>query len=442
MTLDRLDTVIAFAVVMLGVSLLITIATQMISSFLGLRGTNLLWGIKTILKDAGIKTGAGAIARRVLTNSKISDSVFSVLGEKGVLGFATGRVRLATAIRFDELSRILREIVNEKAPQAASPSGAPAPAAAAAAARGRVWKWWSWLWRGDTEDASSIDDPGIPKAITDALKAADEVARAKLEKLREVFGTANTTWTVAADRVVQQVSDSARQSVLKLETSFATVMDRAAQRFAMKMRLWTVVLALVVAFGVHLDSLQLLQQLATNPDQRGALVSISNTMVQEAELVIPAPGPSTPAGDSNVAAPAYPTIAPAVLKEAMDNLKNTKEGEGLDSDGKFTSYKAATDWFVSQKKENLEPAYQREVISALKRHAEAINNQLIQGGFRLIPSPYNFQPWFRGWRNLLGILITVVFLSLGAPFWFNALKSMSNLRTVLADNEKKDTGKA
>ena len=32
MTLDRLDTVIAFAVVMLGVSLLITIATQMISS--------------------------------------------------------------------------------------------------------------------------------------------------------------------------------------------------------------------------------------------------------------------------------------------------------------------------------------------------------------------------------------------------------------------------
>ena len=52
------------------------------------------------------------------------------------------------------------------------------------------------------------------------------------------------------------------------------------------------------------------------------------------------------------------------------------------------------------------------------------------------------RPFFNGTRNLLGILITVAFLSLGAPFWFNALKGLSNLRTVLADNEKKETGKA
>ena len=80
MTLERVDTVIAFAVIMLGVSLLITIATQIISSLLALRGANLLWGIKTVLADCGITTDeleSERIAREVLTDPTISDSVFS-----------------------------------------------------------------------------------------------------------------------------------------------------------------------------------------------------------------------------------------------------------------------------------------------------------------------------------------------------------------------------
>ena len=49
--LEKLDTLIAFAVVMLGVSLIITILTQIVASFLGLRGSNLLWGIEVLLKE-------------------------------------------------------------------------------------------------------------------------------------------------------------------------------------------------------------------------------------------------------------------------------------------------------------------------------------------------------------------------------------------------------
>ena len=40
--LHYLDTIIAFVVILLGVSLLITILNQMISALLGYRGTNLL----------------------------------------------------------------------------------------------------------------------------------------------------------------------------------------------------------------------------------------------------------------------------------------------------------------------------------------------------------------------------------------------------------------
>jgi hypothetical protein len=45
--LSYLDAAIGFAVVMLGISLLITILTQMVSALVNHRGGNLLWGVKT-----------------------------------------------------------------------------------------------------------------------------------------------------------------------------------------------------------------------------------------------------------------------------------------------------------------------------------------------------------------------------------------------------------
>jgi hypothetical protein len=388
---------------MLGVSLLITVASQIISSFLGLRGSNLLWGIKTILQESGITTDLDKIAREVLTDPKISDSVFSKFGRIKVIGYLTRRWRLASAIRPDELSRILVRI-------AAAPD--------------------------------KFGGPSTSKAINDALSAVDQVAHNKLQRLQAELVPAGSAWTVAADRVVQQVTDSARQSVLKLETSFATAMDRVAQCFAMKMRICAVIFAVVVAFGVHLDSLNLLQQLATNPEQRNALVNMRDAMLKQAQSVIPAARPAAPDAEPAVGAPAQPVVAPAILKEAMDNLKKTATDSHLPATPDFASYTEAANWFRSNGQDTLEPRYQQAVASALQQHATDINNQLVQNGFRLIPSPYSLWPLFKGKQNLLGILITAAFLSLGAPFWFNALKGLTNLRTTLADNEKKETGKA
>ena len=59
MTLDRLDTVMAFAAVMLGVSLNITVLTQAISTLLGHRGMYLKEGLVDLLGhlDAQLKQG-------------------------------------------------------------------------------------------------------------------------------------------------------------------------------------------------------------------------------------------------------------------------------------------------------------------------------------------------------------------------------------------------
>jgi len=39
----------------------------------------------------------------------------------------------------------------------------------------------------------------------------------------------------------------------------------------------------------------------------------------------------------------------------------------------------------------------------------------------------------------LGILASASFLSLGAPFWFNLLKRLSNLRPILAQRQERES---
>src|SRR5436190_17870900 len=104
MTLEHFDTVIGFVVILSGVSLLVTTLIQMVSALFGLRGSNLRWGIETLLTqlDPNLEAHAAEISREVLHHPLISDSTFSGFRLK-----LLQRWRFASAIRKDELIEIL-----------------------------------------------------------------------------------------------------------------------------------------------------------------------------------------------------------------------------------------------------------------------------------------------------------------------------------------------
>ena len=112
--LAYLDTLIGFAVVMLGASLVITILTQMISAVFSHRGANLRWGLATMFKNLPdcprLKANAAKIANDVLTHPLISDSIFSLKPE-----WLADRIRLAKAIHPDELVAILKDLATKPA---------------------------------------------------------------------------------------------------------------------------------------------------------------------------------------------------------------------------------------------------------------------------------------------------------------------------------------
>src|SRR6266436_3962114 len=94
--LDSIDTLIAFALIMLVVSLLITIVVQMIGSIANLRGINLVRGLEETFQivTPGLEWRARELAKHVLSGPMISDSSFRWLPRFW---------RIASAVRPDEV---------------------------------------------------------------------------------------------------------------------------------------------------------------------------------------------------------------------------------------------------------------------------------------------------------------------------------------------------
>jgi hypothetical protein len=412
--LAYLDTIIAFAVVMLGFSLLITLLNQTISAFLSYRGSNLRWGIQTMLSTLkpGLSGQAKNIANQILTDSIVSDSILARFGNKRILGPLTQRWRLASAIGPDALVRTLARVA------------------------------------ADPKNASIAAD------LNTLIDEKDEGAKRKLQMVQDTIGTilSGTNYQVQVDDLIKQLGTSVQQSVGKVEAWFDISMKRVAQRFTMQIRIWTVVFAFLMAFGVHLDSLNLFNQLLGNPTARQKILDQSGAMLKEAGDIL---GTQT----SGQATTTEPTTSPEVLtrkmKELIDkDLDKQKEAKPalLGTVPSFTSIAEAEKWLRDnlnaddKRKDELAAKYKGYVITGLKDKAKDVASLLQNVGIQFLPEGRSVPRWYdlSGWvaflrpdskRNLLGILLTAGLLALGAPFWYNALKTLTNLRPMVATRQ-------
>ncbi|MFN7993315.1 MAG: hypothetical protein U0Q18_06925 [Bryobacteraceae bacterium] len=58
----------------------------------------------------------------------------------------------------------------------------------------------------------------------------------------------------------------------------------------------------------------------------------------------------------------------------------------------------------------------------------------------IVSLPRDFQHWKHGWTvvNPLGVVITALLLTLGAPFWYDVLKKLINLKSVIASKDDEE----
>ena len=403
MTLENLDTVISFVVILAGVSLLVTILTQTISALLGLRGANLLWGIKTLLKelDPSLTTHAKTIAAAVLHHPLVSDSTLS-----GIRVWLAQRWSLASAIRKDELIQILRMLADSPAPQANDGGSADTWAKALATSLQHL-------------DKSAADD---------LLRTAPEI--------RKLFPND----AAKADAVVSQLITSAQYLSGRIDQWFNSMMDRVSQRFVAHTRIWTIIFSVVVALALHLDALRLLGQLSSDAELRSRLVSSADELTKKADEIL--------VTSNNAPAEVY--------VDAMKKLiaAHPKELTGVGEPSGFSDLAGGKAWLSAKLEANNIPGadhwlqeYESFVPQAALRTAadnlQSILNDKLK--FQLIPDPYP-RPWYNywtpSWLHLVGVLASAALLGLGAPFWFNVLKTLTNLRPVVSKKEQDERQQA
>ena len=400
MSLEHLDTLISFVAILTGVSLIVTTLTQAVSALMGLRGRNLLWGVQTLLVnvDPALEAHAETIAEKILHHPLISDSTLSDRTHD-----IFGRWKLASAIRKDELIEIVRMLAK------------PAENETATAEPWRV---------------------ALRTSLDRLVPAEGEKLMIALPEIRKIFPND----PAKVELVMAQLIPTAERLTAELDDWFHSVMDRVSQRFAVHARTWTIIFSLVVAFALQLDAFDLYRGLSTNSELRARVLASADALTHKADEILTV--------GSNTGSGVYVLAMKQLIEAHPDELKALPEPAGFSTDEGAQQWLAAQLHAIgSNGAEKWSKAYEAQVPQASLRSAAtnldaALKQQL---AFQLVPDPYP-APFYRHWlptsRPFWGMLASTALLSLGAPFWFNLLKTMSNLRPVIANKEKQERAQA
>lgn len=369
MTLQHLDTVIAFAAVMLAASLLITAATQLVVSLLGLRGSNLRRSLVDLLEttspDREAKRYAKEIARRVLRHPLVSDSVFSrfyigvdrlpfvsadavaklqwaasgiplrpwLLGALGGSFMGALAVVISEHLPFldlceysDALARYVPVLNFCEHPWS---SGAILGAVFVGllsrwrlATSIRVEEFVAALEKISEPPSGTLPDPAQCAMLVIAGAAQSEPSPkvktvstqvTQVERLVQARAAPASVGTaVAVEDEITHVPAHAETRPEGLKWWFQHAMDRASQRFTLQARMITVALSLLFVFAAHLDAIHLFQTLSSDAQLRAQLVFSAGTMTKQAEQILQKEGAGVHARREGGR-----TVVPDVYRKAM-----------------------------------------------------------------------------------------------------------------------------
>ncbi len=337
--LKILDVLIGLATVMLLFSMVVTLITQSILTAIQSRGRNLKDGLAGLLKqlDSTLPDKfADDISEALLKHPLVAG--------QGVLKWSA----LGSVIHRDEFTTLLMEMASGQSPQPLE---------------------------GAAKDAlikllknNGINDPaGALKNIRDfalQLEAADP------------------TLTNSVRHGLAIVQEAKSEYVAKIHGWFDQTVDRVSQRFTANAHAITFVVGLVVAFAVQLDTIALVNRLASDEAIRAAVQAEAPALLKDAEAQ-QKQSAQTP-GDQMKLAP------------AQQQLYDTLNKNGLI---------VAPVWKFSW------PSSWKEI-----KNIVSVSPALRAG-------------------QIPGILISSLLLALGAPFWYKALQTLLKLKSTIAQKD-------
>jgi hypothetical protein len=387
MGLERFDTVMSFVVVMLLLSMLVTILVQCVIAVSGLRGWNLALGLEDLLTqvDPGLQVHAKTVAKAVLEHPTLAHMP-SLVGR-----------RKATAIRESELLQVLKAL-------ASSP---PAD------------------WKNDdlkTKLKNAVDK--LPEM--DSAPAVQGI----VDELAKLFPQQSQAVEDAVKRGATKASDVEQ----KISAWFGTVMDRTSERFVLHTRWITAACAFALAISLQVDVLETFRQLSTNVELRAQLIqSADKTLKQSQDILDHDNDPIASRALKTISSDPSLAGEKAAFERVPPNLVTRSQGRDWINDNIDATRRDSVRQLFNKKLD-------AEISARLKdlgASFDGIKASFAGNGLVLVRNA-NAADKILGIPLTPGILVTGLFLSLGAPFWFNALKQLANLRPVIAGKMDKE----
>ncbi|WP_437606795.1 hypothetical protein WMF20_38520 [Sorangium sp. So ce834] len=230
--------------------------------------------------------------------------------------------------------------------------------------------------------------PAAPPGGGAALPGCDEAPLDELKGIIERMPRESDLRRALATIVDSTVRDM-REANIRLERWFNDAMDRAAGRYKRRAQLIISATALVLCIGFNADSIKLAGALSRDAVVRAHMIAAAQELAKTA-----------------------PRAAPHEGGLDQDEDLMAALAQGGSAHGKLTGLDLKIAWGVQAPEQTSAPRF----WSALS----AILGQAVVA-------------WIRGVLDRLlspGILITAAAASLGAPFWFDLLNKLVNLRTV------------
>lgn len=391
--LKSIDLLISFTVVILVVSMAVTMITQLLVNLLNLRGVALKRGVTELLVliDKGVnRTDAKAISDHILRDPLVGQPAF--IGKYR---------RLASIIQREELTKLLLAFGRDPAQFPEHPHTAAETVPELAELQNTL--------------KDSLGNNGIGNA--DQTLGQIRMAALALEKT-------NPELSNGMRANVAMLNFAASDFLGKLFGWFDQTMDRVSDSFTGRTRLATVGVAVGVAVLLQLNTVGIINRLSSDDALRTRLVDYA---IKQDSATDNTDAKSSAAGPGQESAPKPPVCVSRAAPPPSASLP--AKGPPDAKTASTTPAKLAADPAAGTPRASGSPT---PVKGAAATDLAAARK--IIGDSNLIPLP-EWNNWIGGWRDpslVIGVLLSAILLSLGAPFWFAMLKNLLQLRSALA----------
>ena len=377
--LRSLDILIGLSVVMLVVSMAVTLVTQFFLTLVAARGRHLLSGLSDLLQQlhpGSNRIDAETIAKLILTSPTVR-------------GMGIGPWSLGDVVHREELTKMLLDL-------AAGNLSRPLDAV-------------------ETQAVEQLKQAMANAGITNPSQTLDNVRMLALQ-----LEKSNPEMASNARHSIALLQEASSNYLGKINFWFDQTMDRVSNRFTFNARVWTFVSAAIVALVLQLDSVTLVNRLAMDDKMRERFVELATKVQNRLETE------TTGAGPGEAAAPAPATSA----QPAAQTPTAAAAGEQNPAPPAPSPQPAAP--ASAPAAAPPQPANP----PATGYHYEDLEFLEAQG---IVAIPTSGAQWLANFSNhrvnLGGILISILLLSLGAPFWYSALGKLLQLRSLIAQKD-------